>query len=443
MQTRFGLMKWVRGRLRTRPQAAAKMKLAIAGGAPAIKSPLPPMYPGGMRMNAEEEAAVLQVLRSKRLFRYYGPGSGRSKVAEFERAFAAQIGTAHAVGVNSGSAALVCGLSALAIGPGDEVIVPAYAWITLPAAVMAVGAVPIVAEIDSSLTLDVADVARKITSRTKAIVPVHMRGAPSRMDAIMELARRHGTKVMEDAAQAIGGSFGGQSLGSIGDTGAFSFQFNKIITCGEGGIVVAKDEDIFERAAMYHDTGGGLRSKVSEEKMLVGLNFRMSELHGALMLVQLKRLQGLLADMRQRKAELKRAIEPMATRKGVSFRMVNDERGDTGIALIFFAPTAERASRIVQALKAEGANAYAIYDPVRIDRHVYSYWTPVLEKRCWSESGGPWQWHDGPLDYSQDMCAGSLELLGRAVHLDVSPDMSHAQVEELAEAINKVLDELL
>jgi 8-amino-3,8-dideoxy-alpha-D-manno-octulosonate transaminase len=436
-------MRWIRGRLRIRPQPRTKRKLAIAGGPPAISHPLPPMYPGGMRMDAEEEAAVLEVLRSKRLFRHYGPRSGGSKVEDFEKAFAAHTGTTYALGVNSGSAALVCGLVAMGIGPGDEVIVPAYAWIALPAAVVAVGAVPIVAEIDRSLTLDVADVAQKITGRTKAIVPVHMRGAPSHMDAIMELARRRGIGVMEDAAQAIGGSFGDRCLGSIGDCGAISFQFNKIITCGEGGILVASDKEIFERAAMYHDVGSGLHSGASVGKNLVGLNLRMSELHGALMLVQLRRLKGLLADMRGRKAELKCAIEPMAVRKGISFRTINDKKGDTGIALVFFAPTAERASRIVQALKAEGANAFAIYDPARVDYHVYADWTPILEKRRWSQNGGPWRWHDGPLDYGRDMCAGSLALLGRAVHVDVSPDMSHTQVEELSDAINKVLDELL
>jgi 8-amino-3,8-dideoxy-alpha-D-manno-octulosonate transaminase len=394
-------------------------------------------------MDASEEKAVLQILRSKRLFRYYGPYSGGSKVEEFERAFGACIGTDHAVAVNSGSASLVCGLSALGVGPGDEVVVPAYAWIALAGAVMAVGAVPILAEIDQSLTLDVADLAAKITRRTKAIAPVHMRGAPCQMNAIMDLAQRGGLKVLEDVAQAIGGGFCGRRLGSIGDCGAFSFQFNKIITCGEGGIVTTRDKEIHDRVVMYHDVVGGLRNNIPDERMLVGLNYRMSELHGALMMVQLSRLQGLLTDMRRHKAHLKGAIEHVAMRKGVSFRKINDADGDTATSLIFFAPSAERASRIAEALIAEGANAYVIYDPLRVDFHIYPYWTPVLQKRTWSEKGGPWRWHDGQVDYSRDMCAKSLELLGRAVHLDVSPDMSNVNVEELASAVAKVLDELL
>ena len=222
-----------------------KPELAVNGGPPAIKHPLPPMYPGGMRIGIEEEKAVLDVLRSKRLFRYYGPYSGGSKVDEFEKAFAAYMGTGHAVAMSSGSASLVCGLAALGVGPGDEVIIPAYTWIASAEAVIAVGAVPILAEIDQSLTLDAADVESKITGRTKAIMPVHMRGAPCQMHKIGQLAQSRGLKVLEDVAQATGGSFLGQRLGTIGDVGAFSFQFNKIITCGEGGTAVSKNAEMY------------------------------------------------------------------------------------------------------------------------------------------------------------------------------------------------------
>src|SRR6516165_7370855 len=199
-----------------------KPKLAIDGGPRAITHTLPPMYPGGMRIDAEEEKAVLDVLRSKRLFRHYGPYPGGSKVKKFEKAFAAYMGTGHAVAVSSGYASLVCGLAALGVGPGDEVIVPAYTWIASAEAVIAVGAVPILAEVDQSLTLDVADVESKITGRTKAIMPVHMRGAACQMHRIVGLAQSRGLKVLEDVAQAAGGSFCRQRLGSLGDVGAFS-----------------------------------------------------------------------------------------------------------------------------------------------------------------------------------------------------------------------------
>ena len=422
---------------------SAKPIVAINRGLRAIKHPLPPMYPGGMRIGAEEEKAVLDVLRSKRLFRYYGPYRGGSKVDEFEKAFATYMGTGHAVAMSSGTASLICGLAALGVGPGDEVIVPAYTWIASAEAVIAVGAVPIPAEIDESLTLDAADVSSRITGRTKVIMPVHMNGAPCQMHSIVGLAQSRGLKVLEDVAQAVGGSFRGQRLGSIGDVGAFSFQFNKIITCGEGGIAITNNSEIYERLVMHHDVVGGLRNGIPNEKILNGMNFRMSELHGAIMLVQLRRLPGLLTDMRQRKATLKSAVQDMASRKGVLFRTINDADGDTATSVVLFAPTAERALRIAALLNAMGVGAFVLYQPDRVDYHVYPHWTPIMEKRTWSNNGGPWRWHDGEVKYSRDMCPRSLDLLSRAVQLHISPDMTSTNLEELAGAVVQVLDAML
>ena len=421
------------------PRVAEATKLAIDGGTPAVTSPLPRMYPGGMRIGREEEEAVLEVLRSKRLFRYYGPTSGPSKVAELEEAFAAVIGTRHCAAVSSGSAALMCALAGLGVGPGDEVIVPAYTWIASASAVVAMGAVPILAEVDESLTLDPADVRRKISPYTKAIIPVHMRGAPSQMNELMAIAREHNLPVLEDVAQADGGSYQGQRLGSIGDVGAFSLQFNKILTCGEGGMVTTNDDDILRRVLMYNDVVGGQRNNVPETEILPGINFRMSELQGAVALVQLSRLDDLLQDMRRRHAEIQDGIAGVARQQGVEFRRSNDPEGDTGIALIFFAPTSERATFIAEALEAEGVDAFVLYRPEDVDYHVYAHWSPILGQRTWSTNGGPWRWHEGTVNYSTDMCPRTLDLLGRAVHLDVSPDLTDQNVAETIAAVNKVL----
>ena len=420
-------------------RVAEATRLAIEGGAPTVTSPLPRMYPGGMRIGREEEEAVLEVLRSKRLFRYYGPQSSRSWVSELEDAFAAVTGVKHAAAVSSGSGALMCALAGLGVGPGDEVIVPAYTWIASASAVVAMGAVPILAEVDESLTLDPTDVRRKISRFTKAILPVHMRGAPSQMDELMAIAREHNLPVLEDVAQADGGSYRGQRLGSIGDVGAFSLQFNKIITCGEGGMVTTDDDDILRRVLMYNDVVGGQRNNVPASEILPGINFRLSELQGAVALVQLGRLDELLRDMRRRNAEIKAGIAAVARQQGVEFRRSNDPDGDTGIALIFFAPTAERATYISQALDAEGVDSFVLYRPDDVDYHVYAHWSPILEQRTWSANGGPWRWHEGKVDYSPDMCPRTLDLLGRAVHLDVSPDLSDQNVAEIVEAVNKVL----
>jgi dTDP-4-amino-4,6-dideoxygalactose transaminase len=420
-------------------RVAEATRLAIEGGTPAVTSPLPRMYPGGLRIGREEEEAVLDVLRSKRLFRYYGPTPGPSRVAELEDAFAAVMGVKHAAAVSSGSGALMCALAGLGVGPGDEVIVPAYTWIATASAVVAMGAVPILAEVDESLTLDPTDVRRKITRFTKAIIPVHLRGVPCQMNELMAIAREHTLPVLEDVAQADGGSYHGQRLGSIGDVGTFSLQFNKIITCGEGGMVTTNDDGILRRVLMYNDVVGGHRNKIPADEILPGINFRMSELQGAAALVQLGRLDELLRDMRRRKAEIKDGIASVARQLGVEFRRINDPDGDTGLALIFFVLTPERAIFIADALEAEEVDAYVTYRPDDVDYHVYAHWSPILGQRTWSANGGPWRWHEGKVDYSPDMCPRTLDLLGRGVNLDVSPDLSDQNVAVTIAAVNKVL----
>lgn len=407
---------------------------------PAIRHPLPPMYPGGMRIDEEEERAVLEVLRTKRLFRYYGPNPGASKVAEFEQAFSQFTGAKYAVAVTSGTAALICGLIGLGVGPGDEVIVPAYTWIASASAVVAVGAVPVLAEVDESLTLDPLDLEQKITPYTRAVIPVHMRGAPCRLDRIMEVARKHELKVLEDVAQANGGSYQGRRLGTFGDAGAFSLQFNKIITSGEGGVVITDQEQVWKRLVMYHDTIGGQRNNIPEEEILPGVNFRMPELLGAVAGVQLKRLDLLLEIMRRNKQVLKESMAEIAQRKGVTFRALNDPAGDTGIALVFLAPDAASAKRVSAALEAEGANAWLLYTPEQVDYHVYPHWSPIMHQRTWTPTGGPWRNHPRPIAYAPNMCPRTLDLLSRAVHLDVSPELTGENLEELADALNKALE---
>lgn len=415
-------------------------KLAIDGGTPAKRRPDPPMYPGGMMVDQEEEKAVLEVLRNKRLFRYYGPNPGPSKAEELERAFAAFMGARYAQAVTSGTAALVCGLHSLGTGPGDEVIVPAYTWIASAAAVVAAGAIPVIAEVDETLTLDPEDVERKITPYTRAIMPVHMRGAPCRMDELMAIARQHGLKVIEDTAQADGGSYQGRRLGSFGDVGCFSLQFNKIITAGEGGMVITQDEAIWQRVVMYHDVIGGLR--LGAKETLCGVNYRMSELQAAVSLVQLRRLDGLLAAMRERKRLLRAGLEPVVRRKGLAFRELADPEGDAAIALVFYAASHDSAKQLSAALSAENIGAMVIYNPAEIDYHVYAHWGPILNQRTWAPGGGPWRAARRDIHYSPGMCSRSLDLLGRAVHLDISPLLTNEDIEETIDGATRVLEAL-
>lgn len=417
-------------------------KLAIHGGQPAKQRPDPPMYPGGMMIDHEEEAAVLEVLRSKRLFRYYGPDDAPSKVAELEEAFAAHKGVRFALAVTSGTAALICGLAGLGVGPGDEVIVPAYTWIASAAAVLAVGGVPIVAEVDETLTLDPEDVARKISPYTKAIMPVHMRGMPCRMDELLAVAAKHGLKVIEDTAQANGGSYRGRPLGSLGDVGCYSLQFNKIITAGEGGMVVTNDEAVWKRAIMYHDVIGALRQGFPVEEHLCGINFRMPELLGAVGLVQLRKLNRLIDAMQARKRMLRTGIGEVAAAKGVQFPEAVDPDGDASVALIWLMDSPDKAGEVCQALRAENIGASRMYQPDAMDYHVYAHWVPIMEKRSWSNGGDPWRWAQREVQYHKEMCPRTLDLLGRAVHLNVSPLLTNEDVEETIEGVNRVLSAL-
>lgn len=385
---------------------------------------------------------MLEVLRSGELFRYHGNKEHVSKCDLLEQHFAKHTGAAHVLAVTSGTAALICALQGVGVGPGDEVIVPAYTWLATAAAVLAVNGIPIVAEVDESLTLDPADVEAKITPYTKAIIAVHMRGAPSQMDELLAVANRHGLKLIEDTAQANGGSYRGRRLGSLGDAGCFSLQLSKIITSGEGGILITNDESVWKRALMFHDVPGGERHGITKDEILWGINFRMPELLAAVALAQLGKLESILTNLRARQQMLKGGMEEAAQRKGITFRAIPDAEGDTGATLIFFAPGAAQAQQIVHKLHESNISAGHMYHPDRSDYHVYAHWLPVLEQRTWTEAGGPWRWAQRDIQYHKEMCPRSLALLGRAVHMNIDPLMSNDEMEELIEGVNQVLDQI-
>lgn len=427
-------------------------KLAIEGGEPVKKTPNPPMFPGGLQIGEEEKKAVLEVLDHKYLFRYYGPDKFPSRVRLLEEEFARKIGIKHTLAVNSCTSALISSLVAVGVGPGDEVIVPAYTFFASCAAVIAAKAIPIICEVDESLTLDPDDFERKITSHTKAVVPVHMRGIPCRMDEIMRIAKKHNIKVVEDVAQACGGSFQGRKLGTFGDCNAFSFQYHKIITAGEGGMLATNDELLYNRAQAYHDTAacwrpGGPERRFAlaryEGEFFPGVNFRMPELTGAVLRVQLQRLDGLIKRMRENKARIKKTISGI---KGIQFRELNDPEGDTGICLIFFLPAADIAEKFAEALSAEGIEAHSIYNKGVPDWHIYTYWEMILKKWTATPEGCPYTcpYYKGPEPkYTPDMCPNTLNLLDRSIHIDISPQLTDKDCDMIAEGVHKVAEAYL
>jgi 8-amino-3,8-dideoxy-alpha-D-manno-octulosonate transaminase len=400
--------------------------LARDGGTPARTRPEAPMFPGGMEVGREEIEALTRVIESKNVFRYYGVGDGPDEVLSFEREFAEHMGSKHALCVNAGSSALICALVGAGIGEGDEVIVPAYTWNATPNAVLSSRALPVLAEVDESLTLDPPDVERRIKPRTRAILPVHIRGAPAPMDELTAIAKQHDLVLIEDVCQAAGATYRGRRLGTFGDAGAFSLQFNKIITTGEGGVLITDRDDLLDIALDVHDCANSVRRGVGLPKF-AGYNFRASELTGAMARVQLGRLDGLLERMRANHARL---IAEIAGLPGLTLRRPNDEDGDAGVALIAFADSAAKAAEGVAALNAEGVLAMQLYSPTTPDLHVYPYWAPVLAAL---EAAGA----------ERPDCTLTLDLVERAIHVDVSPLCEEQDLDEIAFAFEKVTKQVL
>jgi 8-amino-3,8-dideoxy-alpha-D-manno-octulosonate transaminase len=421
--------------------------LAIDGGVPVRSRPLPPMYPGGMVIGEEEKQAVLAVLDDKNLFRFYGPSPTATRVGQFERRFAEHMGARLGLAVSSGTAALHCALVALGIGPGDEVIVPAYTFIATASAVIAAKAVPIIAEVDDSLTLDPDDVERHITPRTRAILPVHMRGAACDMERLLAIARRHRLRVLEDVAQACGASLHGRRLGTFGEIGAYSLQYHKVITTGEGGVVLTDDQTLYDRARIFHDGASAYRGgkEPLTAPVFPGLNYRMGELCGALGLVQLDRLEGLLQTMRARKAQIRSMIAPTLEARGVRFRRLIDPDGEAAVAMILYMPAAQQARDVARALSAENIGAGSMFNEGVPDWHIAYHWEQIINQMMPTEQGCPFRCplYTGNPAYSKGMAPRTHDLLARSVHLNISPLLTEADAEQIGRGLNKVIDALL
>jgi dTDP-4-amino-4,6-dideoxygalactose transaminase len=341
--------------------------------------------PGNDLIDDLEVEAVARVLRSGYLGRY-GPDDDPSFGAEvltLEKSVAELVGVRHAVAVNSGTSAIWILLSSLGIGPGDEVIVPGFTFVASMSAIVYAGATPVLAEIDDTYNLDARDVESRITGKTKAILAVHMLGAPCNLDALCDVANRHGLMLIEDACQGFGGSYRGRRLGSIGVGGAFSFNIYKTITCGDGGMLVTDSPDVYERSFALHDQGHlPLRRGVEVgQRPFLGLNLRMIELAGAVLNVQLGRLDQILTTLRTNKAALRSAIE---TVPGVHFRRLADAEGDAATHLVVALPDAASAAAIAadlgtKTLADSGWHVYSNMEHLRSRRIVSGFARSVAE----------------------------------------------------------------
>ena len=364
--------------------------------------------PGSYVFGAEEKKELMDVIENASLFRYgtLGVDGFQGKVATFEKEIAEQLGHKYVVATSSGTGSLMCCLAALGIGMGDEVIVPGYTFIASISTIAMMNAVPVLAEIDDSLTIDPTKIEALITPKTKAIMPVHMLGNPCKMDEIMAIAKKHNLYVIEDCCQAVGARYKGKACGTIGDMGAYSLNVFKTITTGDGGFVGCSDQDLYERAFGYHDQGHK-PSRMGVEvgnRSIVGVNMRMNELSGAVALAQCRKLPKLLETLRYKKNLLKSQLQDLP---GVGFRTINDE-GECGTLLTLLFDTKELAAKFC-----EKAGTAVI---ARSGWHVYNNMEQILDKKTWTENH---PFHLSDRTYAKHMLPATDDILERAVNISV------------------------
>jgi 8-amino-3,8-dideoxy-alpha-D-manno-octulosonate transaminase len=311
--------------------------------------------PGFELFDDAEKNSVNEVLETG-IFMRYGFAAARKdrwKTRELEAAIRERTGAKHVLMVADGTAALSTTLVALGVGAGDEVIMPAFTFVASFESILAVGATPILADVDDTLCLSPESVRAAITQRTKVVMPVHMCGASADLDELARITQEKKLLLVEDACQAFGATYRGRALGTIGDAGCYSFDFNKMVTCGEGGAVLTNDEQTYRRADMYHDHGHDHSNddRGLEDHPFPGYNYRISELHSAVGCAQIAKTDRFLTIQRENKKAFRDAL---ATVPGVEFRRLPDAAGDAATFVTFLTPTEESARAATKALKAAG-----------------------------------------------------------------------------------------
>ena len=395
--------------------------------------------PGYEIFGAEEKKEILEVLDTGVLFRYeFGAQrQGVYKVLEFEKQFAAYCGTSYGQAVTSGTAALKVALAALGVGPGDEVITQGFTFVATWEAILDIGAIPVFTEIDATLNMDPVDLEKKITAKTRCIIPVHMLGAQARIQEIVAIAARHGIPVLEDTAQAAGARINGQHLGTFGDCGTFSFDAVKTMTTGEGGMIITADEKLWRTMSEYHDHGHdhvvnpGTRG--GEGRRFIGFNYRMMELQGAIGLAQLAKLDSMIAAQKKTKAALKEAASFIP---GVQFRELVDEAGDSATFFCFLLESPDHCRRVNKVL---GENKVGAINFGENTWHFYPRWEHLLAGATVARSGWPFLEPGGKrrIVYDPQSLSASAELISRTLVYPIPVKMSEERLAEMRAALHQ------
>jgi len=428
--------------------------LAIDGGTPVMTEPLPEESPGIHFYGKEEQQSVLDVLTNRSPFRFYGPKL-MSKCLELESEIAGKYNVKHVLGVNSGTSAIYIALAALEVGPGDDVLLPGYLWTSCINAIITIGAIPRLVDIDDTFTMSPEDLERKITKHSKAIIYINMSGAPGRIDKIMEIAKRNDLKVVEDNCQAFGGKFKEKYTGTIGDIGVVSFQINKVITAGEGGLILCDDDHLFRRCFGIHDLGyardnyGTLMDTSCDEMYhMWGSGSRMSELQGAVLLAQFGKISQIIAQMHHAKYRIREGIKDI---KGLELRTVIDKEGDVSSFIIMSLQDRETCQNFVDAIRAEGVVSKGYAKPfisfVEWGLHLYYNNKSMVNKKSLHPNGWPWTLSENDFSANYSYEKGTLpncdDLFNRSCLFKVSSILSEQNIDDIITAIKKVSSHLL
>ena len=406
--------------------------------------------PGFYWIGKEEEKELLDLIQARYLFRYGDPKDPafKHRVKTLEEEVERKFGVKHALAVSSGTSALITAMAAAGLGPGDEVIVPGSPFIASMSSVIFNNAVPVLAEVDDSLTLDPADVEARITPHTRAILAVHMIGNPCDLDRLGAIAKKHDLLLLEDAAQAFGGSYHRRRLGTIGELGARSFNIFKTINDGDGGMVVTGDAGLYGRAFGYHHQGHlPLRMGVEVgQRSVIGQNFRMNELSAAVLVAQFRKLDALIDRLTALKTRFKKQIQALP---GLEFRRLNDPEGECHTLLTVFLPDRRSADAAAQKL---GTTTVA-----HSGWHVYNNMENILGMKTINPKNNPLKHplYKGQAEYRKGMLPRTDGLLERAINISVGVvdrglgsafginlESSDAEVDAQAQAFRKAVEQL-
>jgi 8-amino-3,8-dideoxy-alpha-D-manno-octulosonate transaminase len=410
-------------------------KLAVNGGAPVRAKRLQTEYPGTQFYGQEERTELTQAYDSRSLFRYYGPNVP-VKTAKFEKELRSFAGSKFALGVTSGTAALHVALTALGVGPEDEVILPAWTWHSCYTAVLLTGALPVFAEVDESFTIDPNDIEKKITDRTKAIMAVHLFGTAADIDRIRSAAQGKNIKLLEDAAQSFGAQYKGRRLGSMGDIGIYSFQLHKMITAGEGGAVVTNDALLYERAVRFHDLGlmrPYHRDILGQPQMpyFVGLNYRMNEMTAGVMRGQLRKIETILSCHRMNAQYVRERLQDLPHMK---FRRSNDLAGETGWTIDFLLPDKDTRDRYIKAAIAENISMGPPNAATPLPPFAYIV-NKIAPHPLWPSFNSV---RGKEIRYGADCCPKTVSIYDRAATLTIGPKYTRSDLDDIVRAITKV-----